>query len=477
MRLLIVDDDSDLVELLARRIVRISPLIEVVTAESVADAREAIAAKPPDLCIIDLALPSARSAHDESVDKGEQLVREIAALLPGTFIILYSGFSEDRITDPLYEQLNARRPNILGELEAAMFLNRPKKHPLRAVDDVEKIFARRKVLLETVQFEDYEVEADLEQADTQILRAFGKSRGASTIRLKELSGGKSGARVFAVTYFDADAKLMLRTVAKLDHWSRVSNEEQNFEAYVAGMLEIGSYAPLLNRETFLCCQTAGMFYQEIEPLLEDLSCQWGALGADATGLIDKLRTIQHRWTDIARVENYNIGELRRLVLSDDALNGLGALPFDVSRIERIPMRVRMCIQHGDLHAGNVLLTSDVKPYLLDFASIRRLPASFDPLTLELAYVFNNPSRSRTAWPDESTIRNWHRPEVYFERCPAKAMLSAARRWAIEASSGLPPTAIYASTFCYALRQLQYPDTDKTLALALAETTAGVLERA
>lgn len=477
MRVLIVDDDVDLLRALKRRVERISSAIDCVVVESVEEAQNALNVVPPDVCVVDLQLPSGHKTHDATIDKGEALIREIAQRFPGTFVIMYSGYSDNSITDPLYEQLNAQRPNVLGKAEPAMFVNRPKAQPLKAVEDIARIFKRRRELIDSISFENYQIEAEIDRSHSQIFRAFGKSRGASTIRVAELHGGKSGASVYAVTYFDLDGNTMLQTVIKIDHWSNVQNEEQKFEAYVVGMLQLGTYAPLLNRVPFICADTAGMVYEEITPRLGDFTLVWNADVQTARMVVDRIQQIEKRWTDTSVTEQFSVADIRRKMISDTELEAVaGYLPFRTDGDDRIIVRSRVCLQHGDFHAGNVLLKSDYQPYFLDFASIDRFPKGFDALTLELAYVFNNPFRVATAWPDEATIRGWDDAETYFKDCPARPAMAAIRDWARSSTAGFPPAAAYALVYAYALRQLKFSGPDKTLAIALAETMKRLLER-
>ena len=390
---------------------------------------------------------------------------------------MYSEFSNETLAVQLYEQLNIRRPNILGVPENSVFTSRPKADPKKALDDIAAILDRRKQLARSVEFDRFEHEIDISICNAQLLRSFGSSRGARTMRVHEITSGKSGAKVYSVTYFDENGLQTLAVIAKCDYWQRVETEESNFAQHVNGRLEPGTYAPLLNREPYMCGKSAAMYYQRIDDSEGGLAQFWGADRDRGRPLIERLKAIEAPWISTARTVEIPLRDLRRLLISDQALEAHSS-EIDISYIEleTTPIRARMCLQHGDFHAGNILVSIQDQPYIIDFANIAELPAGFDAVTLELAYIFNNPERSPSAWPTAKDLSDWRSSQAYFEKSPASEFLKLTREWADECMLGLGQTSLYGCAYAYCMRQFQYPETDKKLLNALIKTLADGLAR-
>jgi hypothetical protein len=376
---------------------------------------------------------------------------------------MYSEFSNEEVVTELYEKLNIRRPNILGIAEAAVFTSRPKSDPGRAIADIERLSTRYRKLKEAIEFDRYEDELEVEACHAQLLRAFGATRDARAMSVAPLRGGKSGASVYAVQYWDAHGNVVLDAVAKCDLWERVSDEESKFQRFVLGRLANGTYAPLLNATPIMCGRYAAMFYERLDKSVGDLSSAWSSGETTAVSIVNDLSAIEARWTAATATREMTVGSLRRLMVSDDSVDDhAGLLSAPWRSVEAVVVSERLCLQHGDLHAGNVLLSETGKPYLLDFANIAELPAGFDAITLELAYIFNNPNRARSAWPRVDDVHRWMSAKDYFASSPAGPLLSAARTWTLSCFRGLPQKSLYASAYAYCMRQVQYPDTDKEL---------------
>ncbi len=463
VRVLIVEDDGLLAQALRQRIAALDGVKFCAVALDVETARTELDASHFDIALVDLVLPTVYARHDAAESNGRQLMQAIASMSPGTFVIMYSEFSNERVATELYEALNVRRPNILGAAEPHVFTSRPKSDPARAIADIDALVGRYRALKATVQFERYDEEVEVENCHAQLLRAFGATRDARAMRVTELRGGKSGAKVYSVTYFDRHGNVVLDTVAKCDLWERVSEEEAKFQKEVVGRLANGTYAPLLNTTPIMCGRFAAMFYERLDRSVGDLSGSWAMTSTEAVGFVNALKAIERSWSNASTVRETSIGDLRRMMIDDDKVAKYSS-EFDLpwASVEAVTLPVRFCLQHGDLHAGNILLSENGSPYLLDFANIAELPACFDAVTLELAYIFNNPDRAASAWPQIGDVQRWASARDYFAPSPAAEILLAARGWAEQSLAGVTQNALYASAYAYTVRQVQYPDTDKDL---------------
>jgi len=90
VRVLIVDDDQSLRELLARRLRRLAPVTQICTAENGRQALDQIGRESPDLVITDLRMP---------VCDGLRLAEEIERSRPSIPVVLMSSHVPPEIAE------------------------------------------------------------------------------------------------------------------------------------------------------------------------------------------------------------------------------------------------------------------------------------------------------------------------------------------------------------------------------------------
>jgi hypothetical protein len=119
----------------------------------------------------------------------------------------------------------------------------------------------------------------------------------------------------------------------------------------------------------------------------------------------------------------------------------------------------------------VLVAADATSVLIDYGTVGIGPASLDPVTLELSLFFHpqgpfhpEGQLAGCGWPLEQQIINWGNPDQYLAECPAQHFIKECRDWARTIAAG--NREIAAAAYSYLMRQLKYPDTDKSLALSL-----------
>jgi hypothetical protein len=155
--------------------------------------------------------------------------------------------------------------------------------------------------------------------------------------------------------------------------------------------------------------------------------------------------------------------LRRDFVSDAGLHEAGVkIPAE----RDIEMRVAKTMAHGDLHGFNVLVKDGADPTLIDYGEVGDANAALDPVTLELSSLFHPHMASAFGnWPDPAQAADWADLDAYLDGCPVPEFVRACRDWATEASAEVEE--LLATAYCYAMRQMKYPDTNKELALAIA----------
>ncbi len=61
--------------------------------------------------------------------------------------------------------------------------------------------------------------------------------------------------------------------------------------------------------------------------------------------------------------------------------------FAIEGLEEVEVRVRLSVQHGDLHGGNILVTDSGDPVIIDYGEIGEFVCCLDRLFSSLATTF------------------------------------------------------------------------------------------
>jgi hypothetical protein len=115
----------------------------------------------------------------------------------------------------------------------------------------------------------------------------------------------------------------------------------------------------------------------------------------------------------------------------------------------------------------VLVDEDGHVMIIDFGDVDRCPLGIDPLVLEMSILFH-PDRPNGTLPTPEDGARWPDAEYFCSVSPCPLFATACREWLMNTVDG---AGAYVLAYLHALRQLKYPDSDKGLALAIAQSCA------
>ncbi len=314
---------------------------------------------------------------------------------------------------------------------------------------------------------------ELQRHEDELIRTFSMVQKGVRCDVSLLGGGLSGARVFRLKVFDRRGGTRVSAVAKIGKREDIVAESRNYDGEVA-RLAPGATPRRLDTIERRQDGTAAVFYS----LAAGFDRPAFQLAADdlavAVKVVSNLIELTTPWWSGAAEERLFIGDLRRARVPDRHFEPLIAA-YDLgwaAEIEKIPVQVRRCTLHGDLHGGNVLVDETGNANIIDYGDVVTGPASFDPVTFELSHLFHPDSPiNRDAWPSAEQAKAWRRDE-YLNGSPVAELVRACWRWSDRVAAGRRE--IGAAAYAYLVKQLTYDDTSKQRALALLEGARSVV---
>ena len=176
----------------------------------------------------------------------------------------------------------------------------------------------------------------------------------------------------------------------------------------------------------------------------------------------RIRQDQATWHGARQIERIRVSTVRRALIGDVTLqlhnhhlNGI-----DLDAVENVEIDVARCVQHCDLHCGNVLFDDNGRPMLIDYPDTGGAFASLDPIALELSTIFHKDAPDRAGWPTEAQARQWADLDAFCAGVAYEPFIRSCRAWATGVAAS--PEEVLAVAYSYALRQVKYDDTDKAL---------------
>lgn len=463
MKILLVEDEERSVRDAMESIEREVRDAEVTVAGSRDDALTALDRDDFDVILCDIRLPPHGDSADIQEAHGLSVQAAIRSTCPGTPVIFLTGFATSRDTRgqlslggvdsvfgieryPLVDLVDKDDPVALeaklAELSAGF--QRVRSVELSGVDAAPAIFQRAACL--------YALSSGHDRAEVTLLTG---ASGATVGRVRLVGAQQTPAAIFLKT---------------ADH--RKANEEyRRYRQYVSNRLAPGFFAPTHEPVS----GSLGRFSAIVSTLADgDKSLFDLVADAPETGpdLVHRLRAGMRPWTASLRGRmTTTLGDLRRRGLSDETLQDSSEAADLASNVEQIEVEVGEVICHGDLHGENVLVDSDGRPVLIDFADAGPGPAPFDPVTLELSLLFHPHGPARESerplnwfeWPDVDAFAGGSAFEPF---------IRATRAWAYELGT---EAEVMACAYAHALRQVKYDDVDSATAVAIASAAARLVE--
>jgi hypothetical protein len=294
---------------------------------------------------------------------------------------------------------------------------------------------------------------------------FGRKHGGSSVEVRQLAGGLSGARVLRTTVRNAAGNPILTSIGKVGLFREIELERNRFTGEIARLVP-GS-TPQITAELALgAASNSGIFYGVVGTDVSDLFSKLIEDPAFAASVPARLRDNQKPWIAAKSIVRIRVGAIRRRLIGDVALAAVQheLQGIDITAVESIEVDAAECVQHGDLHCANVLFDDQGFPMMIDYPDTGNTVSCLDPITLELSTIFHAHAPPRNGWPSQEQANSWRDISLFASGTPIEAFLRACRDWAIASASS--EQEVWAVGYAYAVRQLKYDDTDKDLARAI-----------
>lgn len=459
IRVLIIEDDAPAVESLERacRAPGKSVAIDVVT--TVAEALEWLGLNDFDLIFCDLGLPEYDGGDGERAQTGIPLLERLVTTWAGTPVIVFSGRLTPRIILRYITPRN-RQEDLFGQGRRAMLYAFEKEDLPECEEQVADLIreAARMTGVSVVG----QNEPQLTVSQVRVLQNVAARMGCDQVVAERLRGGLSSSATLRVKALGPGASEKGQLVVKIGNRERVALEARRATAAASG-LPAGVMASLVYVVEAGAGSLGGTAYQVVDPSSVPL---YELVSTDEARAVLAVETLQATFAGSAgQIVEQSFTTLRRPLITDSALVGIADLP--VEELDFLAQRkVSICerTQHADLHGFNVFVAANGDPMLIDFGDVRRAPASLDPLTLELGWLFHPESPRDSAWPSEQDLDDWFDIDSFCESAPCADFLRACRVWTnlVKATDA----EVASIVLSYALRQLQYGNPSETLARRL-----------
>lgn len=468
MRILLVEDEIAVADEI-ERLLTSQCRAEVRTAHSRDSAQQLINdIQDFDLIVCDLKIPTTDRGLDLSVDHGLDVYRMARLQHSGTPCIFLSGFIE---LDNIGEELTAAPTvDLFGTGSPSPLVGWRRKSQIPEFVEQATLIAEQLQRVDNITLE-LSRSNPTNKYQTRPLRLYARQLGGTRIVASGLSG-LSGATVYRGQIFDATQSRVGYVVAKVNVISEIQDEINRFNRYVASRLHATSFAPLASSLLHGSGRFGAAFYSvapeghsDLFELISDDICI-------AARAIPKLRAILDPWSGDVTVPT-TIGDLRSKSVQNRHLepfsDQLDRIYWQEIEAKRLPMT--QATQHGDLHGRNVLIDGQGNPMIIDYGDVGTQPALLDPVTLELSFLFHQDHPQLGGWPTPRQALEWFNLPVYLRDSPVSDAIVACREWSASIGTDLE---LAAMVYVYSVRQLKYPDTNKALALRIAEAAANVL---
>lgn len=463
MRILLVEDKIDTAQVIEKAIRAIDGC-ELSWKRSRAGALAALGEEHFDVVILDRRIPTEDDFLDDHPDHGWAVFQAIAEQQPGTSVWFLTG-----TVDPDFpaDVLNAHGKR--GDIHSC-----GREDPLYQVFWKDKLSAcitsirsfRAEVeKTDGIHLIQVESNANLRAEEVRLLKLFGRLHQGARVEVRALQGGLSGARVFRVSVLNAAGAVKIMSVARIGSFQDVAAERSKYQTEIV-KLASGGFPPVTAELSHGAAGFAGIFYQvagnEVRSLFDELLANPDGAAAAA----DRLRLDQGTWHGARQVETVRVSAVRRGLIGDVELQMQNHHLDGIDRavVENLEIDVARCVQHCDLHCGNVLFDDSGRPMVIDYPDTGGAFASLDPIALELSTIFHRDAPDRDGWPTKAQAGQWTDLDAFCTDSAYEPFIRACRTWAQNVAASRQE--VLAVAYSYALRQLKYDDTDKTLVRAI-----------
>lgn len=471
MRILLVEDKIDNAQVIEKAIRAIDGC-ELNWKRSKAGALAALGEEHFDVVILDRRIPTEDDFLDDDPSHGWAVFQEVAEQRPGTSVWFLTGTVDPDFPADLLSA-HGKRGDIHSCGREDPLYRVFWKNKLPACIDAVRSFRGEVAQTDGIHLVQVGPQANLRWEEVRLLKLFGRSHQGTRVEVRVLQGGLSGARVFRVSVFNTAGAVKIMSVARIGSFEDIVAERGKYRTEIVKLAN-GAFPPVTAELNYGAAGFAGIFYQvvgnDVRSLFDELAANPGAAAAAA----NRLRLDQATWHGARQVERVRVSAVRRALIGDVALqmhnHHLGGI--DLAAVENVEIDVARCVQHCDLHCGNVLFDETGRPMVIDYPDTGRAFASLDPLALELSTIFHKDAPGRSGWPTEAQAAQWSDLDAFCTGAAYEPFIRACRAWAEGVAAS--PQEVLAVAYSYALRQLKYGDTDKALVRAILNACIAAL---
>lgn len=454
MNFLIIEDEEDFVEDIKRRVSSICRSPQYTIAASKVSAVYLLEDNCFDLIFLDLKIPTEDSSMDSNPNNGRSVLDAIVALAPGTPVLILTGSSAEEFLPDILQL--AHRVNIWGGGESLALIGLQKKHRLNQLDETIAPYIKACDAIFDVELQSAD---ELSFQEGRLIRIFARYVDGVFCRVKKISGGLSGAKVYQLLVTGENGAKIHDAIAKLGDPVAINKEVDCYDRFIM-RLDAGATPRKISVMQYGAKNMSGVFYSLANASERNM---FSFFENGAGPVMEKLAGSVEKWQAAALQRRVRIGDIRRCFIDDE---GFAPVRADISHgwveaFENLEIQVNWGGVHGDLHGLNVLVSESGNPVLIDYGDVGEGASSQDPITLELSAIFHidGPLKGR-GWPSKETAMKWGKDAFIDEDCPASEFFGACRKWAEKVSVGKRERAAVA--YGYLVRQLKYSDCNREL---------------
>lgn len=463
MRILLVEDDprtaDDVVALL-----NVVAGVRVVTCSDQATALESFSPDAFDLVLCDVWIPPSQG-ESASSDTGYDLADRLATAAPFVPVWFLTGEAWQREG---MRRAEAGREISLGreQLPTRRYMSKDHADEMR-----ERVRELAEALRALDEFDAIPAPGDepVSRERHRLVASFALIRGATRIRYTALPGGYTEAQTLQAQ-LQRGEHYIGQAFLKLDSFADSNSECVAYDEIAEGRLPLGSYPSRMavlggggRGQQLVAYQLA----EESQPLF-----RLGLSDDSVSNAISAIPEVCKSWAESRSTQRIVVRDLiqQRLGRTDLA----EVWPSDLDGMMHVldqEILIYEAEQHGDLHGANVFVRPSSDVILIDFAEAGRHSSVLDPVMLELGFIFHESTPLDGSWPTLQQALRWYDLEVYLDNCPLSRSIGALREWCSLWAKG--EDQVCATVAAQAVRQLKYPDADKSLAIGF---TRGALSR-
>jgi len=463
MKLLLIEDSPSWVDDVGIALKKRIPELVLTVVGSRDAALEKLASSVFDYIICDLKIPPSDAALDAEVEHGRVVIEGIASQHAGTPRMILSAFGEHDYQIEVAE--GSARLDAIGDGHLDDIVVYRNKHRLEKAIETVVGFANRLRVTTDIEVRPKDGDDALSSDELRLVQMLARRVDGRLVKTSRIGGGLSGTTTLEVRILDSQGTLRAKLFVKTGPLDILQREASRYERHVAPLLQIGLFAHLYLRIEAGAGSRGALAYG----LGEDRSSLTQAMQKDASNaatVVAKLAAFQKGWMVGGQTSEVSVSDICKVLgtrVRTSVAEHLHGVDFQAFEMRKA--LITRAVQHGDLHAENVLVDGTNSPLLVDYGETEDLIAGFDPIALELSLLFHPMVKIvRGEWPTLAQAEAWSDLDAYVVGCPQEEFVRECRKWALSATHS--PRALLACVYAHAIRQLGYKETDKELSRAL-----------